>query len=89
MVRVTKGAWNATDADSTILAADHDRREVTLQHTAGGSVFLGIGSAAVVGEGICLHSQATFLVISDARAQSAFRMRCPAGGTASGGFQTV
>ena len=86
---MSKGAWVATDVDSAILAADENRREVVLQHTFGDGVFLSFGGAAVPGQGVCLDSNYSYFMISDARAQLAIHARCSAGQNGSGGFQTL
>lgn len=85
----SKGAWSATSTGAVKLAADSNRAEVVLQHTAGDPVYLGFGEAAVVGQGIRLSESASYLQISDYRARLAIYMICSTGQTASGGYQTA
>jgi len=84
-----KGAWSATATSTLILAADANRAEVVLQHTAGESVYLAFGEAAVYGQGIQLNSGSSYLQITGYRARLAFYMVCDTGLTASGGYQTA
>jgi len=84
-----KGAWSASQVNAVILAADPNRAEVILQHTAGYPVYLGFGETAVVGEGIRLSETGAYLQITDARARMAIYMICDTGQTASGGYQTA
>ena len=84
-----RGAWVATEIDSTVLAADAGRSNVVLQHHAGNEVWLGFGEAAVVGEGIRLSEMAPYLQITDERAQMAIHMLCRPDESAMGGYQTT
>lgn len=71
------------------MAAGASRSSLVLQLTSGGPVYLGFGEAAVHGEGICLSESQAFLEITGSKARVAIHMRCPAGKTASGGYQTL
>lgn len=85
---MTKGAWNATDVDSVLVAADEYRGDVTLQCAGNGPVYLGFGEPAIAGQGLFL-TEGGSLTISDHRAMKAVHGVCGAGATATGGYQTA
>jgi hypothetical protein len=85
---MSKGAWNATEVDSVLVAADEFRGEVALQNNSTENVWLGFGEAGVVNQGLILAPNGYF-VVNDHRAALAIHGICDTGKTASGGYQTA
>jgi len=53
---MSKGTYSATAASTVLVAADEHRAHITIQHTNATQVALGIGEAAVAGEGVQLFA---------------------------------
>ncbi|MEI6413886.1 MAG: hypothetical protein WCP34_06435 [Pseudomonadota bacterium] len=86
---MTKGSFSATGVDSIVLAKDVYRAGVTFQLISGGPVWIAFDEAAVDGEGIAISEAANLAEITDERARCAIHMKCAAGSTATGGYQTL
>ena len=82
-----QGSFSATAATSELVAANGYRGYVMVQLTSGDPVSLGLGEAAVFGEGIHLMVVGDFAIIRGRQAEKAINGICGAGNTASGGFQ--
>jgi len=68
---MAKGNWTGTDASTLIVAADAYREYLVIQLTNATSVNLGIGEAAVAGDGIKLINAGDAVRLEGAQAQSA------------------
>lgn len=86
---MAKGSWSATDTSSELVAADVNRRSITLQLLAGDSMSIGIGEAAVFGEGGTMLVVGDFISLVRLQAGEAIYGICDTGKTADGGYQTT
>lgn len=68
---MSKGSWTGTSASDEIIAADEFREYLTIQLTNATLVALGIGEAAVAGEGIQLINAGDTVRLEGAQARVA------------------
>ena len=68
---MAKGNWAATDASTEIVPANEYRNHLTIQKTNLITVAIGIGEAAVAGEGIQLDNIGDCLMLEGAQATEA------------------
>jgi hypothetical protein len=72
-----------------LVAASEYRGEITIQHYAGGEVYVGFGEAPTVGQGLRISETFPVLKIDDHRAMLEIHLKCDTGVTANGGYQTT
>ena len=82
---MSKGSWTATAASTALVAADEYRDQLFIQKTNNTTVALGIGEAAVAGEGIQLTNVNDVAVLRGAAAREAIYM---IGNNGAGTYQT-
>jgi hypothetical protein len=82
---MAKGKYTATSASTVLVAADDYRAHITIQHTNATQVALGIGEAAVAGEGVQLFAAGDSVRIDGALACYAIYM---IGNGGTGTYQT-
>lgn len=86
---MAKGTWSATATTSTLVAADANRRTLVVQLVSGDPVSIGIGEAAVFGEGAGMIAEGDYISLGPNQAQQAINGICDSGNSASGGYQTT
>lgn len=82
-----QGSFSATAVTSELVAENDYRGYVIVQLTSGDPMSLGLGEAAVFGEGIHLMVVGDFAIIRGHQARLAINGICDAGNNASGGYQ--
>lgn len=86
---MAKGSWTATNTSSELVAADVNRRSLVLQLISGSAVSIGIGEAAVFGQGGGMLKVGDFVSLIRLQAGEAICGICDSGETAAGGYQTT
>lgn len=84
---ISKGSLSITATTSELVAANLDRGSVVIQLLSGNSVALGLGEAAVYGEGIHLVGIGSSVTIKGHQARKAINGICDTGLSATGGYQ--
>ena len=84
------GNWTADSGVKTLVPANANVGQVSIQHYGGDPVFLGFGGdLPEVGKGICISAALPLVTISDHRSNLPIYGICDAEKSASGGFVTA
>lgn len=84
---MSQGSWAATATTSELVAASTYRASVVVQLQDGDPTWIGIGVAAVVGEGIYLKDAGDSVEIKSPSARKAINGICDTDLSSSGGYQ--
>lgn len=84
---MAKGTFAGTATTSEVVAAGATRKSITLQLVTGSPTFVGIGEAAVYGEGVGMMTVGDFVTIGVHQAKLAINCICDTGLTSTGSFQ--
>lgn len=84
---MAKGTFAGTATTSEVVAVGATRKSITLQLVSGSPTFVGIGEAAVYGEGIGMLVAGDFVTIGIHQAKLAINCICDTGLTSVGSWQ--